>query len=69
MSINNLYGKCKAKKKFQQFEDVSEDLKDGELEDLTDYQPKNLIYKLYKIKMKVLEMKFIKEKCKSPQNK
>lgn len=62
MSINNLHGKCKFQQKFGQNEDESEDLKDGELEHLTDYQPSNLVFKLHKIKMKIMEMKFIKNK-------
>ena len=69
MCINNLYGKCKLQKKSYLLEDLSEDLKEGELEYLTDYQPKNLVFKLHKIKLKILEMKFIKEKLEVPKNK
>lgn len=61
MSINNLYGKCKFQQKFNH-EERSEDFKEGELEHLTDYEPANLVFKLHKIKMKIMEMKFIKNK-------
>ena len=62
MSINNLYGKCKFQKKSLFLDDQTDDLREGELEQLTDYQAKNLVYKLHHIKMKILEMRFIKEK-------
>jgi hypothetical protein len=65
MSVNNLYGKCKYQTNLNNNnnnDDINEDLREGELESLTDYHPKNLIYKLQKIKTKILEMKYIKNR-------